>query len=222
MEEAVSVDHPTGTGARTTNDLAAGAEVGGSVVQAGSVRGDIHFHQGPRRADPVVPRQLPSPPPYFIGRQAELQALDAGLAEVERDSGIMAISAIGGTAGVGKTALALHWGHRVAGHFTDGSLYVNLRGFAVDETPLTPEEAIRGFLDSFQIPVEMIPAGRDAQVALYRSLLAGRRVLVVLDNAYSAEQVRPLLPGTPGCLAVVTSRNRLGGLVSDLSPSLGS
>ena len=165
-----------------------------------------------------VPAQLPPPAAAFAGRAAELARLDSilpGLAEGGPADRVGAITAlITGTAGVGKTALAVHWAHRVATQFPDGQLYVNLRGFDPVGPALDPSQALRGFLDAFAVVPERIPAGLDGQVALYRSLLAGRRVLVVLDNARDAEQVRPLLPGSPGCLAVVTSRNHLTGLIA--------
>ena len=119
-----------------------------------------------------------------------------------------------GMAGVGKTALAVHWAHQVAGRFPDGQLYVNLRGFDPAGTVATPGEVVRSFLDALDVPAQRIPAGLDAQTALYRSVLADRRMLVLLDNARDAEQVRPLLPGTPGCLVLVTSRNQLTGLIA--------
>jgi hypothetical protein len=102
----------------------------------------------------------------------------------------------------------------VADRFPDGQLYVNLRGFDPAGSPMSAAEAVRGFLDAFGVPAERIPLGLEAQASLYRSILAGRRVLVVLDNARDAAQVRPLLPGSPGCVVVVTSRNRLTGLIA--------
>jgi DNA-binding SARP family transcriptional activator/tetratricopeptide (TPR) repeat protein/DNA-binding XRE family transcriptional regulator len=159
--------------------------------------------------EPVVPRQLPPAPLFFTGRRAELAALRRLLAE---GAGTVVVTAIGGTAGVGKTALAVHWAQQVATAFPHGQLYVNLQGFGPSGAPVQPGEALRGFLHALGVPPSRIPAGLQAQAGLYRSVLAGRRVLVVLDNAQDAEHVRPLLPGTPGCLAVVTSRARLAGL----------
>nr|WP_311132556.1 NB-ARC domain-containing protein [Nonomuraea gerenzanensis] len=119
-----------------------------------------------------------------------------------------------GMAGVGKTTLAIHWAHQVQSHFPDGQLYVDLRGFDPSGTPMEPTDAIQAFLDAFAIKPDQLPAGVHARAALFRSLLAGRRMLIVLDNARDAEQVRPLLPGAPGCLVVVTSRDQLTGLVA--------
>ncbi|WP_435836856.1 BTAD domain-containing putative transcriptional regulator [Streptomyces asoensis] len=165
----------------------------------------------PRPQREVIPAQLPLSVRGFTGREKELSHLD-GIVDTARSSAPVVISAVSGTAGVGKTTLAVHWGHRMRGHFPDGQLYVNLRGFDPGGPARDPAEALRGFLDAFQVPPARIPAGVEAQAALYRSLLADRRVLVVLDNARDAEQVRPLLPGAPGCLALVTSRNRLTSL----------
>lgn len=161
-----------------------------------------------------VPRQLPSTIPHFAGRSGELRRLTALLDAVTGESGAVIISAIGGTAGIGKTALALRWAHQAADQFPDGQLYVDLRGFDPSGTPMDPAEAVRGFLDAFEISPQKIPAAPAAQSALYRSLLAGRRVLVILDNARDARQVRPLLPGSPGCLALITSRDELADLVA--------
>jgi tetratricopeptide (TPR) repeat protein len=124
------------------------------------------------------------------------------------------ISTVAGGGGVGKTALAVRWAHQVADRFPDGQLYVNLRGFDPSGSPMSPAEAVRTLLDAFEVPAERIPAGLDAQVGLYRSLIAGRRMLVLLDNARDSDQVRPLLPGASGCLVLVTSRNRLTGLIT--------
>jgi DNA-binding SARP family transcriptional activator len=160
-----------------------------------------------------VPAQLPPPVAAFAGRDAELARLDDILPGPEGEPAVT-VSVITGTAGVGKTALAVHWAHRIAARFPDGQLYVNLRGFDPAGRALDPGQALRGFCEAFGVPPERIPASLDDQVALYRSLLAGRRMLVVLDNARDAVQVRPLLPGSPGCLAVVTSRDHLIGLVA--------
>jgi tetratricopeptide (TPR) repeat protein len=159
----------------------------------------------------LVPRQLPPAVRHFVGRDAELAEL-TNLAEQASSTAVVA--AIDGTPGVGKTTLALFWAHQMADRFPDGELYVNLRGFDPTGSLVTPADAVRGFLDALAVPVEQIPISLDSQVGLYRSLLAGKRMLVVLDNAKDAAQVRPLLPGTPGCLALVTSRNRLASLVA--------
>jgi DNA-binding SARP family transcriptional activator/Tfp pilus assembly protein PilF len=165
----------------------------------------------PAAPAPVVPRQLPSAVAGFVGRAEQLAALSAELAGRSRT---VVISAIGGTAGVGKTALAVHWARQIADRFPDGQLYVNLRGFDPGGSALDPAEAVRGFIEALQESPQRMPTSPDAQVGRYRSLLADRRVLLLLDNARDAEQVRPLLPGAPGCLVLVTSRNRLAGLVA--------
>jgi DNA-binding SARP family transcriptional activator/tetratricopeptide (TPR) repeat protein len=162
----------------------------------------------------VVPRQLPAAVAHFTGRAEELSLLSSSLKRLGRADGTVVISAIGGTPGVGKTALAVHWAHQVAERFPDGQLYVNLRGFGPSGPPMTAREALCGFLESLGVPEDRIPAGIDAQAGLYRSMLAGRRMLVVLDNAADEAQVRPLLPGSAGCLAVVTSRRPLQGLAT--------
>jgi len=163
----------------------------------------------------VVPAQLPADVSGFAGRAEHLARLDALLAggAAEAPTAVV-ISAVSGTAGVGKTALAVRWAHRVADRFPDGQLYVNLRGFDPGGQVMAPAAAVRGFLDAFEVPAERVPASLEAQLALFRSLLAGRRVLVVLDNARDAEQARPLLPGTSTALVVVTSRSQLTSLVA--------
>ena len=161
-----------------------------------------------------VPRQLPPPPRHFAGRQAELRALTRFLEESAGPGRTVVVSAIDGTAGIGKTALAVSWAHRVADRFPDGQLYVNLRGFDPAGTPMEPGEALRGFLDALGVPPRRVPSGLDAQTGLYRTLLADRRMLVVLDNAADVSQVLPLLPSSPTALVLVTSRNRLASLVA--------
>jgi tetratricopeptide (TPR) repeat protein len=160
--------------------------------------------------DAVVPRQLPAAIGDFSGRTDELAELESLVG-----SRAVVISAMNGTAGVGKTALAMHWAHRVADQFPDGQLYVNMRGFEPDREPMSVAEAVRGFLDAFGVPSDAIPASLDAQTALFRSAVAGRRVLILLDNVNNVDQVRPLLPGSPTCFVLVTSRNRLSGLVAE-------
>lgn len=171
----------------------------------------------PAAAVKPIPAQLPTALASFAGREAELASLDAILPELNRGedmTGAAVIAAVSGTAGVGKTALAVWWAHQVAGRFPDGQLYVNLRGFGPQGEAVDPESALRRFLEALGMPQERIPDTVAAQTGMYRSLLAGKRVLVMLDNARDATQVRSLLPGSPGCLALVTSRDQLTGLVA--------
>jgi tetratricopeptide (TPR) repeat protein/transcriptional regulator with XRE-family HTH domain len=170
---------------------------------------------GQHRTTPAVPRQLPAAVAGFTGRIAELRTLTRMLEDADMGApGTVVISAIGGTAGVGKTALAVHWAHQVAGRFGDGQLYANLRGFGPSGTPVAPEAAIRGFLEALGVSPERIPAQPEAQAGLYRSLLADWKMLIVLDNARDEQQVRPLLPASPGSLVLITSRNQLAGLAA--------
>jgi tetratricopeptide (TPR) repeat protein/DNA-binding XRE family transcriptional regulator len=163
-----------------------------------------------------VPRQLPAAVADFTGRAGELQTLTRLLEDAGAGGpGTVVISAIGGTAGVGKTALAVRWAHQAAGRFPDGQLYVNLRGFHPGGVPVTPAEAVRGFLDALGVPPDRIPPSPGAQAGLYRSLVADRRMLIVADNARDERQVRPLLPASPGSLVLVTSRSQLAGLAAD-------
>jgi DNA-binding SARP family transcriptional activator/tetratricopeptide (TPR) repeat protein len=173
---------------------------------------------GPRpastRSGPVVPRELPGPVPQFVGRVAELADLTGMLerASVQRPRTLV-ISAIAGMAGVGKTALAMQWAHQVADRFPDGQLHVNLRGYDPGQ-PVLAADVLAGFLRSLGVAEQDIPAETGERAARYRSLLAGRRMLIVIDNAADVEQVRPLLPGSPSCVTVVTSRDALAGLVA--------
>jgi len=160
----------------------------------------------------ATPRELPLDVYGFTGRDTELAALDALLEAGGHDSDLM-IAAVSGTGGVGKTALVVHWAHRVTDRFPDGQLYVDLRGYD-PERPVQPADALAAFLRALGVSSDWLPHDTDERIALYRSLLAGRRVLVVLDNAHSTAQVRSLLPGTSSCLAVVTSRDSLEDLVA--------
>jgi DNA-binding SARP family transcriptional activator len=211
--------------ARLADEL--GLDPGASLLEihAGIVRGDgptapaavgnaPAARQRPAGPAPVpVPAQLPAAVAGFAGRVDQLKRLDGLLPGGTAGATTVVISAIAGLAGVGKTALAIHWGQRVRDQFPDGQLYVNLRGYATT-APMPPIEALARFLPALGAPPDQLPDEVEAGAALYRSMLAGRRVLVLLDNAASSEQVRPLLPGSPGCLALITSRDRLAGLVA--------
>ena len=172
----------------------------------------------PVPAEPVPsPAQLPPEPAGFVGRAAELDWLRAllpgascGPGEVPQASSIALIT---GTAGVGKTTLAIRFARRVGPRFPDGQLYVNLRGFDPASAPMQPGTALQWFFDALGVPAVNVPSAREAQSALLRTLLDGKRMLLLLDNAHDADQVRPLLPGSPGCMVLVTSRSQLTGLV---------
>ncbi|MEV6342885.1 BTAD domain-containing putative transcriptional regulator [Actinoplanes sp. NPDC051851] len=155
-----------------------------------------------------VPAQLPRALPDFVERVEPGTQLDRALAEEG------AVVALVGTAGVGKSTLAVAWAHRVRDRFPDGQLHVNLHGFDPSTPATDPGRVIRGFLEALAVPAERIGADVEGQAALYRSTVAGRRILILLDNALDAEQVRPLLPGAPGCLVLITSRNELLSLVA--------
>jgi DNA-binding SARP family transcriptional activator len=210
VARAHALPPPTGAGPAGAADLAvtAGpADAGGPAGATGPALAG--------RAQRVVPRQLPTAPSHLAGRTAELQALTRLVNGAGDAGGTVMLSAISGAPGVGKSALAVYWGHQVADEFPDGQLYVNLRGFGPAGPAVSSAEAIRGFLAAFQVPPAAVPAGLDALAGLYRSMLAGTRTLVVLDNARDVEQVRPLLPASPGSLVLVTSRNQLAGLVAN-------
>ena len=184
------------------------------IVQAGTVSGGVHFHRHSSADDPAGPRppqQLPGDVHGFVNRTEQLAQLSAVLPDRDGDPLALSVAVIAGTAGAGKTSLALHWAHQVRHRFPDGQLYANLRGYDPGE-PVTAQQALHSFLTALGVHPAAVPTDTDAAAAMYRSRLAGRRVLVVLDNAGSAAQVRPLLPGAPGCLTLVTSRDRLSGL----------
>ncbi|WP_245646593.1 AfsR/SARP family transcriptional regulator [Microtetraspora niveoalba] len=162
----------------------------------------------------IVPRQLPAPPAGFTGRRAELGQLSRASDESGRPGGTVVISSVGGIGGIGKTWLALRWAHENIDRFPDGQLFANLRGFDPIEQPLSPATAVRGFLEALGVDPQGMPTDLDAQVGLYRSLVAGRRMLIVLDNVRDADQAAPLLPGSPTCTVVVTSRHDLAGMTA--------
>ncbi|MEU6262245.1 NB-ARC domain-containing protein [Saccharopolyspora shandongensis] len=195
-----------------TNNEQSGT-VNGPVAQVGNVYGGVHF--GGRQRDPVVPRQLPPAVASFSGQADETAALNAVLAESAR---VVVISAVEATAGIGKTALAVHWANQVAERFPDGQLYANMRGSDASGWPVRPGDVLRSFLEA--LGDDKIPSDSAAQAARYRTLLADRRVLVVLDDVRDAEQVRPLLPGGSTAFVVVTSRNQLTGLIAEGARSI--
>lgn len=181
-----------------------------AILQRGS---ELAARPASTEHNQAVPRQLPSTTRHFAGRDAELKALGTLLTA---DGAAAPPVVIAGTAGVGKTTLALHWAHRVADQFPDGQLFVDLHGFDPTGQPTTPANAIRACLDALGTHPDRVPPGLEAQTALFRSLTAGRRLLVVLDNARDTDQIRPLIPAAPGCVVLVTSRNQLTGLVAEL------
>lgn len=180
---------------------------------------DLHrlvLRAGPASSAPPtrpVPGQLPAVAPGFTGRRREIERLDALLPGASAAGGAAAVGVLSGTAGVGKTALAVRWAHRVRSRFPDGQLYADLSGFA-PAPPSRPVDVLGRFLRALGIPAEQVPADQEEASALFRSTLLDRRVLVLLDNAREAEQVRPMLPGTAGCTTLVTSRHRLAGLAA--------
>jgi DNA-binding SARP family transcriptional activator/tetratricopeptide (TPR) repeat protein len=207
--DAEALDRYAALRQRLADEL--GADPGPELraLHAAILRGELPTAHRP--ALMATPAQLPPDVPGFAGRDTQLSRLDGLLVEHSVATRIVVLS---GTAGVGKTTVAVHWAHTAGGAFPDGQLYVNLRGFDPTGSPVTAVEAMRGFLEALDVPPNRIPTSLDAQAGLYRSLLAKRRVLVVLDNARDADQARPLLPGAPGCLVLVTSRNQLTGLAA--------
>ncbi|MFE3111786.1 ATP-binding protein [Kitasatospora indigofera] len=170
--------------------------------------------QASTRRTQQVPQQLPPDLAAFRGRESELAGVLGHTDRASGKGGHVVISAIGGMAGVGKTALAVHWAHQVADRFPDGQMYVNLRGFEDARSPLDPGAALGGFLRALGVASNEIPPGTEERTAMFRKRTRDRRMIVLLDNARSAEQVRPLLPASPGCLTIITSRNQLAGLAA--------
>jgi DNA-binding SARP family transcriptional activator len=160
-----------------------------------------------------VPAQVPPDTAGFAGRATELGQLHA-MVETSAEPASPSVAVITGTAGVGKTTLAVRFARQAAARFPDGQLYVNLRGFDPSGSPVDAGTALRGFFEALDVPARQIPPELEARTALFRSLLDGKRMLLLLDNARSTEQVRPLLPGSPGCMVVITSRSQLTGLVA--------
>ena len=174
---------------------------------------EVRAASAPPPAPTTVPAQLPADVRAFTGRSDELAALDRLLAPPEGDEPPLTVALLSGTAGVGKSALAVRWAHRVREAFPDGQLYVNLRGYDAEQ-PVAVADALAGFLSALGVRGPEMPVGVDERAARYRSELMGRRMLVLLDNASSVEQVRPLLPGTGSCLVLITSRDSLPGMVA--------
>jgi tetratricopeptide (TPR) repeat protein len=199
-----------GAEAAWRNELS--GEVLGSAVQAQVVHGDVYLGTPPGAPMPV-PRQLPSPPAYFTGRASELVSLRR-LAAPEGDARAVTPIVLTGVGGVGKTALAVYWLHQARDGYPDGQLYADLRGSGAGE-PVSPADVLARFLRALRVPPDRVPAGLDELVSLYRSMTDGRRVIVLLDNAASAAQVRLLLPGPGPSLVVVTTRRHLAGLALD-------
>ncbi|WP_143116376.1 ATP-binding protein [Lentzea xinjiangensis] len=178
----------------------------GEIVQARDVAGGIHFHYGTGGRG-NRPLQLPRGVRGFVNRISELAALDELLVDDEN----LVVYVISGTAGVGKTSLALHWAHRARDQFPDGQLYIDLRGYDPG-LPVSPDQALERFLLALGVPAAAVPTETEAKSSLYRSALADRRMLIILDNAANTAQVRPLIPGSGQSLAIVTSRSHLHGL----------
>ena len=176
---------------------------------------DREVTQSPERpyAEAFPPAHLPPDLPVFVGRQDEMAMMDGLLS---RPGGVpfTPIITIDGMPGTGKTTLAIHWAHHVRGAFPDGQLYINLRGFDPNPPQVSTSEVLRGFLDAFGVPPSRVPDRLDALTGLYRSVMATKRVLILLDNARDAEAVRPLLPGASGSLVLITSRTQLTGILA--------
>jgi tetratricopeptide (TPR) repeat protein len=196
----------------TSNEFSGHAE---NVVQAAAIHGGVHFHPTSRPFS--TPRQLPSPPSSFVNRSAHIQALNSLIDPDRGDLGQavarVVVSTVAGPPGVGKTALAVYWAHQVKDRFPDGELYVDMHGYSAGRS-LDATDALDAFLRAVGVPAGEIPVDRDQRATLFRSMLAGKRVILIIDNASSSAQVRQLLPAAPSCCVVVTSRSSMQGLVA--------
>ena len=185
------------------------------LAETGAVPVPADPRPAPAPAGGGVPHHLPAAPGHFVGRHGELDLLTGPLeqpAGAGGTSGTVVISAIDGMAGIGKTALAVHAAHRLADRFPDGQLFLDLHGYTKGVAPRDPGQALEWLLRALGVPASRIPEDAEARAALYRQRLTGSRTLILLDNALNEAQVRPLLPGAPGSLVLVTSRRRLKGL----------
>lgn len=181
-----------------------------STIRIGTFQRELHIHEtAPPR---IVPCQLPAQARNFVNREHELSTLTSLLTRLPQETRTAVVYVIDGTAGIGKTTLAVHWAHHARGQFPDGQLYINLRGFDPGGTPLAAADALQVLLEGLGVAPDHVPVTTDGRAALYRSMLHDRQMLIVLDNAAETSQVEPLLPGAASCVAVVTSRNRLDGL----------
>ncbi|MFD8964384.1 BTAD domain-containing putative transcriptional regulator [Streptomyces sp. NPDC059568] len=192
------------------NDPAIGVPAPTAVAAPAAVA--VPTAGSPSSRDRALPRQLPAAPRWFTGRQSELAELDKALGRAGQPGAAVAVCAVSGSGGIGKTSLALHWAHQNADRFPDGQLHVDLRGFDSSGEPLASAAAVRVFLDALGVDPGSVPADQQALTGLYRSLVADRRMLIVLDNAVDSAQVAALLPGSTGCAVLITSRRRLTGL----------
>jgi tetratricopeptide (TPR) repeat protein/transcriptional regulator with XRE-family HTH domain len=208
--ESRPLNRPRGRSIRLLADALALSEAERAMLLRAAMGGQVPDDPVPH----LTLAQLPADVPGFAGRRDFMKQLDGLLpGDPAERPGAVVIAAIAGTAGVGKTALAVHWAHLVAERFPDGQLYINLNGYAPG-APASPIQALAQLLRSLGVEAEKVPVEVEEAAGLYRSLMAGRRMLVLLDNAVGAEQVRPLLPGRPGSMVLITSRDRLAGLVA--------